>query len=302
MYAALAVAAILGLVNIVDSHLISKRMPSLRAFLIPAGLLHLTFGLTILALYPLPVGVDAFPWFVAVASAVTRTLAVLLMLYAMRTEEISRIIPVAHSYPVFVAILAVPLLGETLGYLDWLAIVMTVAGAVLISVRWGSGGQGARLRKSFIMLVASSVLFGVANTTAKYALDYVSFWNMYSLGAICFGVVFCLTSARPSILRELRNMKGMRTALKLIAFNEIIALVGILLSFWAMERGPISLVSTIMGARPFFVFLYALALSRVFPALLDERLSRGTVALKLLSIALILGGVAIINLVAGPEG
>jgi len=295
--AALVVAATLGLVNVIDSHLISKRMPSLWAFLIPAGILHLSFGLIFLALNPFPSGVDAFPWFVAVVSAVTRTVAILLMLYPMRTEEVSRIIPVVHTQPVFVAILAVPLLGEALNYLQWLAIVMTVAGAVLISARgWGSK-RGARLRKSFILLLASSLLYSVANTAAKYGLDYISFWNMYSLNAICFGIIFCLVSARPRVFRELRDMKDRGVALILLAFNETIALGGIILSFWAMERGPVSLVSTVMGARPFFVFLYALALSRTFPAVLDERLSRGIVLLKVASIALIVGGVAIINLV-----
>jgi len=291
------VAATLGLVNVIDSHLISKRMPSLWAFLIPAGIIHLSYGLIFLAFYPLPSGVDAFPWFVAVASAVTRTVAVLLMLYAMRTEEISRIIPVVHTQPVFVVILAVPLLGEALNYLQWLAIVMTVAGAVLISTRWGGSGRGARLRKIFILLLASSLLFGVSNTATKYALDYISFWNMYSVTAICFGMIFCLVSARPKVFRELRNIKDRGVALRLIALNETIALGGIILSFWAMERGPVSLVSTVMGARPFFVFLYALALSRTFPAVLDERLGRGIVVLKVVSIALIVGGVAIINLV-----
>jgi len=295
--AALVVAAALGLVNVIDSHLISKRMPSLWAFLIPAGIIHLGYGLIFLTLHPLPGGVEAFPWFVAVVSAVTRTVAVLLMLYAMRTEEISRIIPVVHTQPVFVAILAVPLLGEALNYLQWLAIVMTVAGAVLISARWGGSGRGARLRKTFILLLASSLLFGVSNIATKYALDYISFWNMYSGTAISLGIILPLVSARPRVFRELRQMKDRGIPLMLIAFNETIALGAIILSFWAMARGPVSLVSTVMGARPFFVFLYALALSRTFPAVLDERLGRGIVGLKIVSIALIVGGVTIINLV-----
>lgn len=300
--AALLVAAMLGVVNIVDSHLISKRMPSLWAFLILAGVAHFAFGLIVLGTHPLPDGVPAFAWFVAVLSAVARTVAVLLMLYAMRTEEVSRIIPVVHTNPVFVAVLAVPLLGESLSVLQWLAIFMTVAGAVLISARGGGGGHGVRLRRSFILLVASSMLFGVANTGSKYALDHISFWNMYTVNALCFGLVFVLVSARPKVLAELREMNARRTVLTLIAVNEVIALVGILLSFWAIERGPVSLVSTLLGSRPLFVFIMAMALSRIYPTVLDERMSRGIVALKIVSIGLILGGMVIINLVGDPGG
>ena len=295
--ASLVVAAALGLVNVIDSHLITKRMPTLRAYLIPVSIIHIIYGLIFLHLYPLPSGVPAFPWFVAIAAAVTRTIAILLMLYAMRTEEVSRVIPVVNTYPVFVAILAVPVLGEALNYLQWLAIFMTVAGAVLISIRWQGQGRGARLRKTFILLLASSLLFGVSNTATKYALDYFSFWNMYSISDICYGTAFFLIAARPSVLRELRDMKERGTALKLVAFNETLTLGGYILSFWAISMGPVSLVSTIMGTRPCFVFLYALALSRAFPWLLDERLSRRILILKIVSIALIVGGVAIINLV-----
>ena len=218
------------------------------------------------------------------------------MLQAMRSEEISRIIPVVHTFPIFVVMLAVPLLGETLGYMEWLAIFMTVAGAVLISVRRDAGGQGARLRKSFAMLMGSSLLLGVANTASKYALDYISFWNMYSVSAICFGAIFLLLSVRPRILKELRDMKERSLALGLLTLNECIALVGIILSFWAMEQGPVSLVSTILSIRPCFVFIYALALSRIFPAILEERLSRGIAIIKIISLSLIIGGVTLLTL------
>ena len=92
-------------------------------------------------------------------------------------------------------------------------------------------------------------------------------------------------------------MKQQGAAMVLIAFNETLALLGIVLSFWAIERGPVSLVSTIIGTRSLFVFVYALALSRAFPVvLLEERFSKGVMALKLISIAMIVGGVTIINL------
>jgi len=298
--ASLVVAA-LGLVNVIDSHLITRRMPSLRAYLFPASILHIIYGLIFLNLYSLPAGVPAFVWFIAAIAAITRTTAILLMLKTMCTEEISRVIPVAYIYPVFVAVLAVPLLGETLNWLQWVAIFITVAGAVLISVRWRGQKGLAQLRQSFVLLLASSILFGVSNVTIKYALDYLSFWNMYSVSDICYGTIFFLLSARPSVLKELRDMAGRGTALKLMVLNETMTLGGYLLSFWAMANGPVSLASTVMGTRPCFVFLYTLMLSRVFKgALLEEYLSKGIIVLKIVSICLIVGGVAIINLVETP--
>ena len=298
--ASLVVAA-LGIVNVIDSHLITRRMPSLRAYLLPASIIHIIYGLIFLNLYPLPEGVPAFVWFIAAIAAVTRTIAVLLMLKAMCTEEISRVIPVAYIYPVFVAILAVPVLGETLNWLQWVAIFITVAGAVLISVRWRGQKGLAQLRQSFVLLFASSILFGASNVATKYALDYLSFWNMYSISDICYGTIFFLFAARPSVFKELRDMAGRGTALKLMVLNETMTLGGYILSFWAMANGPVSLASTVMGTRPCFVFLYTLLLSRVFKgALLEEYLNKGIIAVKIISIGLIVGGVTIINLVETP--
>jgi len=293
---AIIAAAIMAVVAIIDSHLISRRMPSLAAFLIPVGILHLGFGLAILGFNPLPEEVGTVPLLVAAASGVIRSIGALLMLGTMRSEEISRIIPVIHTFPIFVAIFAVPLLGESLGYIEWLSIFITVSGALLISVRRDAGGQGARLRKSVIMFMISSLLIGLANTGSKYALDHISFWNMYSVNAICFSTMFLLYSVRPRVIRELKDLEKRSRTLGLLALNESIALVAIILSFWAMSQGPVSLVSTVFSVRPFFVFIFALAVSRIFPAVLEERLTGGIITLKFISIGLIIGGVTLLTL------
>ena len=289
-------SALLAVVSIIDSHLLSMRMPSLRAYLIPVGVIHLLYGSVAFGVFPLPAGVGTLPVLLAVASGFLRAVAVILMLYSMQTEEVSRVIPVMHTFPVFVAILAIPLLGETIGYLQWVAIIITVAGAVLISTRRSTGGSTTSLRKSFGVLLGASLLLGIANIASKYALDYVSFWNMFSINVFCMSFSFFVLSLRPRVLRELRDLKQRGATLALLAFNETLAPVAIVLSFWAMERGPVSLVSTIMGGRPVFVFIFALILSRASPVLLEWRLSKGTVALRLISVAMIFSGVAIIHL------
>jgi len=82
----------------------------------------------------------------------------------------------------------------------------------------------------------------------------------------------------------------------LLFLNECVALVGIILSYRAIQQGPVSLVSTIFSARPAFVFIFALALSQIFPAVLEERLSKGIIVIKIISIGLIIGGVSLLTL------
>jgi len=288
--------AVLGLVHIIDSHLISRRMPSLRAYLLPVSIITLVYGLVLFYLFPLPEDVGIWPLMVTVASGILRTIAVTIVLYTLKREEVSRVIPVVSTYPVFVAIMAVPLLGETLHYLQWMAIIIVVAGAVMVSARRSPGGSATWLGGPFLLLICSSLLIAVANVAAKYALAYISFWNMYCIGAFCMSGFFLLISARPHILKELGNMKRRNSAMTLLTLNQTLVVVGVVPLFWAMERGPVSLVSTIVSSRPMFVVIYALILSRVSPMFLQWQSGKGILALRLIAITMIVGGIAIIYL------
>ncbi len=293
---ALLSAAVLGLVNIVDSHLLSRRMPGLPAFLLLIGFVHLIYGLVLFSLFPLPEGVGIYPVLVAVASGILRTGAITIMLYTMKREEVSRVIPIVYTYPVFVAIIAAPLLGETLYYLQWIAVIIVVAGAVMVSIRKSPGGSATWLGKPLLLLFGSSLLFAMSDITSKYALAYISFWNMFWFSALCMSGIFLLTSIRPHIIRQLITMKQRNSTIALVALNETLAPIGIMLFYWAMQRGPVSLVSTIVGSRPIFVFIYALIISRVSPMFLEYQPGKAMLALRLIAITMIVGGIAIIYL------
>ena len=272
-------------------------MPSLRSFLLPVGIITLIYGSVLFTLFPLPQGTSQLALLVALTSGILRSAAITIMLYTMRREEVSLVIPVVHTYPVFVAIMAIPILGESLVYLQWLAVIIVVAGAVMISIRRESTGRGTWLGKSFLLLISSSLLLAAANIASKYALAYISFWNMYWLSAFCMSFFFLLLSLRPSVFKELHRMQHQGLSISLLTVNEALALVGVVLSFWAIERGPVSLVSTIVATRPVFVFMFIIILSRVLPMFLEWHWTRATLALRFAAIAMIVAGVAIIHLV-----
>ncbi len=291
-------AASLGLVNIFDSHLISKRMPGFKAFLLVVSPFVLVFGLIFAFIFPLPAGLSTWQLMVAISSGLLRAISVIILLYSLRREEVSRVVPVVSIYPVFVAIMAVPLLGETLSYLQGMAIAIVVAGVVIISVKKRTDSSKNRLGTTFFLLLGSSLLLAMADVVGKYALDYISFWNMYWMSMLSLAVIFLLVSVRYSVIKELAHIVNPRSALMLLTINETLAVASSIMLFWAMERGPVSLVSTIASTRPVFVIIYALILSRFLPGvLLEKDLDRGVLAVRLVAIAMIAGGIMIIYLV-----
>jgi len=170
-----------------------------------------------------------------------------------------------------------------------------VAGAVMVSVRRSPSGSTG-LRGKLLLLFGSSLLFAVADIAGKYALAYISFWNMFWITAFCMSGIFLLVSVRPRIIRQLINMERRNSALGLLAFNETLAPAGIVLIFWALERGPVSLVSTIVSSRPMFVLMFAFILSRLSPMFVGWDSGKGILALRLIATAMIVGGITIIHL------
>jgi len=289
-------ALVLGMVNIIDSHLISRRLPSFRAYMLLMGCVVLALGLILIYLFPLPKGLGAWPLMVAIASGILRTTSLAILLYTLKREEVSRVIPVVNTYPVFVAIMAIPLLGEMLDYRQWLAIIIVVAGVVMVSVRRSQGNSMTWLGKTFFLLFGSSLLMAMADVSAKYALMHVSSWNMYCITHFCISGIFLLIALRPQVLRELNNSKKSISSIIIVIVNEILAVIGVVLLFSAMQRGPVSLVSTIFSSRPIFVFIYAFIISRVSPTSLEWEYGKGVLALRLIAIIMIVGGIVIIYL------
>jgi drug/metabolite transporter (DMT)-like permease len=287
-------AAIFGLVHVIDSHLISKRMPSFKAYLLVVGIFIFSVSIAFAFIFPLPPNINALPLSVAVLSGVVRAASVIIMLYLMKKEEVSIIIPIANTYPIFVALIAIPVLNETINFLQWMAVILVVLGVLLTSVRLQRGIPITWLKKPLVLLVISSILWAISDIMTKYALEYVSSWNMYWISHLILPIAFFSVSFRPSVFREVMNYEKRNSAIGIMIVNETMAVSALILFYWSMQQGPVSLVSAIFSSRPLFVFLYAVLISRFSSFLLEEQTSTSTLLLRFIAISLIVGGIVII--------
>lgn len=291
-------AAGIGLVNIIDSHLIAKRMPSTRSYLLVVSPIILFSALLIAFIFPLSTDLSFWHLMIAVGAGLLRAASVIILLYSLRREEVSRAVPVVSIYPIFVAIMAVPLLGENLNYQQGIAIAIVVAGVIIISAKKRESDSKKRLGATFILLLGASILLAMADVTSKYVLEYISFWNMYWISIFALVIMLLIISLRYSTIKELVKIENPRSVFTLVIFNETLVVASAIMLFWAMERGPVSLVSTMASTRPVFVVIYALILSRLLPGILLEKdLSKRVLTLRLIATTMIASGIAIIYLV-----
>ena len=295
---ALLGAAVAGMINILDKTLVYRyfRSPLTLPFLI--GVAQATIGIVLgLAVtWPETATTSSIGW--GLFSGAIWGFSAWFLLRVLYSQEVSRTVPVYQTFPIFTALLAVVLLGEDLSPVHWIAIVATVAGAVLISMRLDQGYRGLFLHRSFFLLMLGSAIAAAAHITGKLALDDLPVLNTHALRSLGLSGVLLLGALRPVAVRDVRDLLRQRSpAFAILGMNEVVlASSSMLLTLWALSLGPVSLVTTLVATRSFFVLLYSTALALRFTGFLGEETSSRSLAVKFVSTSLIVAGVAAIAL------
>ena len=94
----------------------------------------------------------------------------------------------------------------------------------------------------------------------------------------------------------MNTIRQRRSTILLIIFNQTLEPVGMAFLYWAMQNGPVSLVSTLNGSRPIFVAIYAFILNRISPKFLLQSTGSGFNTLRLVATVMIVAGISIIYL------
>ena len=285
-------------ISALDKILIARFTPNPRTFIVMVGLTQFILAVAILPWVEWS-GYTQADVALAVVSGLTSGGYLVLMFWVMGTQDVSRVVPVTSTYPIFVAILAQFLLGEQIGLLAWVGVVVTVAGAALMSLgptaRPGDRGRGQLL--PFTLLIFASLGFGLSQVFSKMVADDMDVWTLFFWRAIGNGAACVAFTFKPGGMGDLISTLRRPASVGLILFTEG-ALVFVALSFLleAIYSGPVSLVSTVMATRPLFVFALGIVLSVGVSNVLNEPLDRKILVIKTLSIVMTVGGVTAVTL------
>ncbi len=293
----LASAFAFGVVSILDKVILMRYISSARTLTVMVGLLQIALSIIVWPFTPvLSYSFDLSA--IAFVSGLMWGVSLVTMFWAMSTQDVSRVIPVASTSPVFVAIMAMVFLSEDLSIIHWVAIVVTVAGAAFISLN-AAGGQSRRvsLDSIFLLLLLGSIAFGGGQFLSKVVLDEMDIWSLYVLRGAGFGTTCLVLMFRPAVLSDMRRaLSNMETMVVFLTAEGAVVFAGVTLSLWAIALGPVSLTVTLMSTRPLFVFVMSVLVSSSVWRLLDEPLDRKTLANKLVSTTMIVAGISAISL------
>ena len=272
-------------------------IPGVSGYFWFSGVIWVTMGILILIAMPWQTGTSGIAIAWAVVSGLVQGVGLVLVLTALGKLEASRVVAGYHTYPVFVAIMAIIFLDERLSVSHWIAIVLVVAGGGLVMVgqKRVTVETGNRVAIAFVFLASAAISVGML--TSKVALNQMDFWNVFGLRSLFLGTIFLFVGLTPQGRSQVKVILGNRTAFSRIFIAEgMIAPVAIYVMMLALSLGSAALVTTLLSTQPVFVLLISALLSTRYWNVMQEPLTRKALGLKGASIAMVVGGAALLTL------
>ena len=286
-----------ALVSVLDKLLISDHVPNSKVFIVYVGFAQILLGISVL-----PVAINSdFPVngiVIATLSGILSGMYLVLMFTIMAAQDVSRVVPVVSTYPIFVAILAFFFLNENVTILTMLGILVTVVGAALVSL--GPAKNGAESERSdikaLLLLVAASLFFGLSQFVTKIIADDMTIWGQFLLRGIGGGIICMSLIILPGVYNGVLKVGKNPRSLALIAGTEgFLVFFAILFFFLAVYSGEVYLVSTAMATRPLFVFILGTLASIPILKLLNEPLYGKAFLIRIIGTIMTVAGVVAVT-------
>ncbi len=294
---ALVAPLLWSLLNHVDKYLISKYAGH-------SGVGGLAIFSSLFAVFALPVvylidgsvfDVTVSGAFALILSGIFFILGVFLYLHALKKDDASHVVPFLLLTPVCAYILGIFFLDEYIAGDKIFGSLIALVGAVILSLEFD---RGIRVKKATtVLMISSCVSLAIGDTIFKFFSIDASFWQSIfwnQVGFVIFGLTLLLIrSYRKDFISVCKANTKQLVALNL--GGEIVQTVATVVNFYAMILAPIALVLLVnYTTQPLFVFIEGLLITKFFPKIAKEHLSKRHVAQKLVSIAIMSAGIYLI--------
>lgn len=279
-----------------DKFLLKEKIPSPELYSFLVGI----FGIFVLLLSP-------FGFFfpnkeqiiLAFLTGAIFIAAFFLYTSAAKDFEVSRVAPaIGGLTPIFIFIIVALLYPgkEIFSFKEIFALSFLILGSVFIILEKITDIFG----KSFFLAALAAFYFALYFTLAKFVYLSLGFINgliWIRLGSFLAGLFFLLSKkVRASIFigRELVQKGG-----KAFLWVQIIGSLGNILQNFAIslvKLSAVSLITALQGVQYLFLFIFSLILSKKFPQILKEEISRKIILQKTAAIFLIVSALAVLAL------
>lgn len=290
---ALVTPALYSFSNFVDKYLIEKKIKEPMAITAVASLISGLFGVLISLVIGF-VNLGLFQISLLIFAGILLTFYLWPYFKAMKLEDASRIVPLFQFIPVFTLILSTIILKETLTLKQIIGFILVVVAGISLSAE-KLEGKMFRPRKALWFMLLASFMYGLVAILFRFVVKEASFWTTLSYEYIGSGIggilLFFIPRVRKSIFAEIQQIKS---SAGIITFNNCIAIIAQMSESYAVSLVAVPLVNLIGSIQPLFSLGEGYVLTKKFPNIIKEDISKKVITNKLISIVLICCGLYLV--------
>ena len=293
----LASSVIVAAVFVFSKRILMVHVPGVSGYRVLIGVIWVNIGAWVLLAMPWQSGTSDIAAAWAIVAGLCSGVSLSLLVTAISRLDVSRVVAGFHTYPVFVAIMAILFLGESLSLLHWIAIVLVVVGGGLIMLSQQRGNRESDNRMGIIFVFLASAGFAVGVLTLKAAFNEGGdSWNVFGLRSVFIGAVFVISGFTPQGIRQVKLILSNRRSVLFIFLAEFAAQVGIYLMVLALSIGSAASVTTLLATQPVFALIISSLLSTRYWNVIGEPLTREVLGLKSISVMMVVSGAIVLTL------
>ena len=223
---------------------------------------------------------------------------IVLYLFTLEIEEVSRVVPWFLTIPVFGYILGSIFLGETLSLRQVVGAILVFVGLIVISINWTETRVRIKHKPMLYMLLVSLTV-AVSGIIFKYvtvedSFWISSFWEYVGLGTTGVFIFLCMPKQRREFI-HMNRAGGVRIFLVNV-ISEFTSVSGNLLTNFALVLAPATLVFIVGSFQPAFVLLLTIIGTYMFPKIIKEDMSWQVLYPKIVAVIVMVIGSAILFL------
>lgn len=235
----------------------------------------------------------------AILTAITTLLGLYSMFVALEKFEASRVMPTIGAFqPMFVLVLTWIFWGfESITFVNFLAFTMLLIGSITISIE-----RKFTVTMHYLLLTAfSSLMFSLAYVFSKMVFLHVSFFPgiiLMGLSIFSFTLLFLFDKTLRGQIFSKKPVLDKKVGMVFL-FAQSAGGIANLLQSLAISLVPVSylaIINSLRGIQYVFLFLITSFFSIFFPSILKEDISKKVIIQKVISIVIIIFGLAILTI------
>lgn len=289
-----------AIVNISDQYLVSKYSTEERGsggLVLFSSLIGLIASLVIWFLFDGIWSIPVFDKLLLMITGLMTIVWVILYLFSLELEDVSKIVPWFLTVPIFGYLLGYVFLGETLTRNQQIGSLITILGLLLISINFNTYKKNPFNKKVSIYMLISCLLLASIGIIFKYVTVennfwVSSFWQYIGLGTTGLLLFIFMPKYRKEFM-HMNRMGGVKI-FSLNIFSEFITIIGNLLTNYALLLAPVTVVYLVGSFQPAIVLLITILGTLFFPNIVKEDLSKNVILPKTIAIIIMIIGSALL--------